>query len=537
MRRVAVVAETFTTYPPVGTVSEVWRTVRHDDRSWNLGAPSLVCRGCAPALSAGARPHGVPPLWRMPFVRMAMRLRLPPPAVWTLALVAAGGVATTPSLVAARLAAPSARPAMGISVSAPPGMGASEIGAGGTVCGASGTALVGEWAAGRPFRAPAGPCPRPIARTAQGDGGVVPVVHTTRDPAPGARLLGAPRQSDLDAFMARVLARRDENWKKLQQYILDERETVEVLAPGRVRIYGHEREYTWFVRQGYFVRSPLRVDGVAIGEAERRAYEARWIARERGREARAAAAARGPAGSPASGEPTTSSAPAPGAAPVLAATPSSPPASPPRATSPATAPSVPSAPAPAASSTPDAPPAPADVGDVLRQALEPRFVSAAYFLKFEFEPGRYVFAGRETVDGHELLRIEYYPTRLFRDSDDGRQASRSPGKRGEDEEIEERLEQQMNKVALVTLWVEPRAHQIVRYTFENVGFDFLPGRWLVRVDAVEARMEMHESFPGIWLPRGIVAHVALAVAAGTYDVRFIVTYLDYRQPDVKVRIR
>jgi hypothetical protein len=334
--------------------------------------------------------------------------------------------------------------------------------------------------------------------------------------------------------MARVLARRDENWKKLQQYVLDERETVEVLAPGRVRIYGHEREYTWFVRQGYFVRSPLRVNGVAIDEDERRAYEARWIARERAREARAAAAARTSAAPPAAGEPTAPTPPAP-AAPPPAATPASPPASSPRTASPATAPSSPATPASAAVPTPDAPP-PDDVGDVLRQALEPRFVSAAYFLKFEFEPGRYVFAGRETIDGHEVLRIEYYPARLFHDSDDG-QASGSARQRGQDEEIEERLERQMNKVALVTLWVEPQAHQIVRYTFENVGFDFLPGRWLVRVDAVEARMEMHEPFPGIWLPRGIDAHVALVFAAGTYDVRFTVAYFDYRQPDVKVQVR
>ena len=39
----------------------------------------------------------------------------------------------------------------------------------------------------------------------------------------------------------------------------------------------------------------------------------------------------------------------------------------------------------------------------------------------------------------------------------------------------------MNKVSLVTLWVEPKAHQIVKYTFDNVSFDFLPGAWLVRV--------------------------------------------------------
>jgi hypothetical protein len=320
--------------------------------------------------------------------------------------------------------------------------------------------------------------------------------------AGGGRILGtagrpieAAPQSDLDALMARVLARRDENWKKLQQYILDERETVEVLAPGRVRLYGHEREYTWFVRDGYFVRSPIRVDGVAIGEAERRAYEARWLARERAREERAAKAASG-RGSPAPSGAATARAPAPAAAP-----------------------------------------APGDVGDVLRQSLEPRFVSAAYFLRFEFEPGRYVFAGRETIDGHEVLRIEYYPARLFRDADDRRRASPPSRQPDRDEETEERLERQMNKVALVTLWIEPRAYQIVRYVFENVGFDFLPGRWLVRVDATEARMDMHEAFPGVWLPRGIDAHVALVLAAGTYDVRFTVAYFDYRQPDVKVLVR
>jgi hypothetical protein len=35
-------------------------------------------------------------------------------------------------------------------------------------------------------------------------------------------------QSDLDALMKTVLAHRDENWKKLQQYILDEQDRIEV---------------------------------------------------------------------------------------------------------------------------------------------------------------------------------------------------------------------------------------------------------------------------------------------------------------------
>ena len=39
-----------------------------------------------------------------------------------------------------------------------------------------------------------------------------------------AALAAPSAQSDLDALMARVLERRDENWKKLQQYTLNERE-------------------------------------------------------------------------------------------------------------------------------------------------------------------------------------------------------------------------------------------------------------------------------------------------------------------------
>ena len=36
----------------------------------------------------------------------------------------------------------------------------------------------------------------------------------------------------------------------------------------------------------------------------------------------------------------------------------------------------------------------------------------------------------------------------------------------------------MNKTALITLWVDPAEHQIVKYTFDNVWLDFLPpGGW------------------------------------------------------------
>ena len=83
---------------------------------------------------------------------------------------------------------------------------------------------------------------------------------------------GAPltAQSDLDALVAKVLTRRDDNWKKLQQYVLNERETFQLLAPGSRPMFGFRREYLWFPRAGRFITSPLAADGVPIGEEQRR---------------------------------------------------------------------------------------------------------------------------------------------------------------------------------------------------------------------------------------------------------------------------
>jgi hypothetical protein len=289
------------------------------------------------------------------------------------------------------------------------------------------------------------------------------------------------RTSDLDAFMAQVLARRDENWRKLQQYVLDERERAELRGPAGTRLYGLEREYGWYIRDGVFVRSPVRFDGVVLSEPERQEYERRWIERERRRDARR------PGTQEAAGESKTEEAPAAH-----------------------------------------------DVDALLRLTREPQFVSAAYFLRFKFEPGRYALVGREAFDGQTVLRIEYYPSRLYAD-DDTAENERSGGRRRDDEEA--RFERQMNKVALVTLWVEPDAHQIVKYTFDNVGFEFLPGRSFVRVEDVRASMQMGQPFPGVWLPRGIDGYGAFTLANGTYEVKYDLEYSNYRLADVKVRLR
>ena len=46
----------------------------------------------------------------------------------------------------------------------------------------------------------------------------------------------------------------------------------------------------------------------------------------------------------------------------------------------------------------------------------------------------------------------------------------------------------MSKTLRVTLWVDPAQHQIVRYSFDNLGFAFMPGRWMFRLEDVTASM-------------------------------------------------
>lgn len=112
--------------------------------------------------------------------------------------------------------------------------------------------------------------------------------------------------------MRQVVETRDTNWKKLQQYVLDEREQVEMRGPAGTPLWGERRDYTWYVRDGFFIRSPLRVNGAVVGEGDRVKYEQEFLERERRREARSqtgggadAATERGPA-APAEAAPTTS---------------------------------------------------------------------------------------------------------------------------------------------------------------------------------------------------------------------------------------
>jgi len=305
----------------------------------------------------------------------------------------------------------------------------------------------------------------------------------------------AAKPNALDAFMEKVLKRREVNRQTLEQYVLDESEQFEVLGPARMPVYRQKREFTWYVRDGLHVRSPVRFDGVTVGDAARKEYEDTWVRRERRRLERKDAKDKG--------DKTDT----PDPDPVVTA---DDPASPGGAT-----------------------PVPT-----------PRFVSEAYFMEFKFEPGNYYLAGREQLDGQPVLRIEYYPTRMFNDNENDRDAARERRERerkrqqsDRDRQLEQRIERQMNKTALVTLWVDPAEHQIVKYTFDNVWMDFLPAGWFVKVDDIHASMTMGQPFPGIWLPREMNIHAGVTMAMGSLEAAYARRFSDYKQADVKSLIR
>jgi hypothetical protein len=288
--------------------------------------------------------------------------------------------------------------------------------------------------------------------------------------------------SDLDAFMRQVLARRDENWKKLQQYILNEDETFKITGPNGAPLYGMTREYEWFPRDGIFVRSPLRANGATVSEADRRKAEDAWLRREQNREKQRVA-------------PAQKTQDANGEADVDVQV-----------------------------QTDEVP----GLDDLVTPTAQPRFVDSAYFMKFRFDAGSYALVGRERLLGRDVLRIEYYPKHYFSDP---------PDKKKPQDKKDDRIDQQMDKVALVTLWIEPTEHQILQYDFRNIDFDFLPGRSLARLDRLQALMRMGQPFPDVWLPDTIAMRFGMTLAIGDVAARYDVHYRDYRLATVTTQIR
>jgi hypothetical protein len=320
--------------------------------------------------------------------------------------------------------------------------------------------------------------------------------------------LQVPRDlTDLDRFMAQALHRRDVDRQVLGDYVLDEVEVFEVIGPGRVPLARMRREYTWFVQDGIHVRSPLKADGVPVPENDRRAYEQHWIQSElHRREYRTKRDEQRTAEGkgPAAGVPSVN---------------------------------------------------------------EPRFVSESYFMDFRFEPGNYYLAGKETLDGHEVLKIDYLPTKMFDDQPSELDKEEKAAKEGKDtketketkdaqekpksaaqqererkqhereKKLDDQIEYKMDKTSQVTLWVDPATHQIVKYTFDNVWMDFLPAGWLVKVDDIKAQMQMAQPFAGVWLPKDINIHAGLTAAIGSLEFQYRREFSNYRKADVTSKIR
>ena len=304
-------------------------------------------------------------------------------------------------------------------------------------------------------------------------------------------------QTDLDTLMAQVLERRDENWKKLQQYTLTERETLQITALAVFRLFGFEREYLWFPREGFFVRSPLKADGVAVDEERRRREETQWLKNAQNSEKRRQemATRTTTAGAAAAGDASATISSLPG---DLALTRS--------------------------------------VEDVISQSFEPGFIQSANFMRFKFDQGQYALVGRERMLDRDVLKVEYYPRKLFNDEKERPCRQKKPAERC-DADREADIERKLNKVSLATLWVDPAERQILRYEFRFQDMDFLPGRAIVRVDSSRATMQMAEPFANVWLPDAVMMRFRLSSAAGPLEARYDVKYRQYRVPETSGRVR
>ena len=346
---------------------------------------------------------------------------------------------------------------------------------------------------------------------------------------PGAAQEGG-EQSDVDRLMQQVLARGGEDRTARRRYVFDEVERFAVTGPGGEAYRSFVREYVWYERDGVFVRSPVRIDGVAVGEADWRRYEASWLAAE----ARRAGEGSGAADESCGAAPAAESAGAgadPGSADAGRADPGSANAG---GAGPGSADAGGAGPGSAGAGGAGSGSADAGgAGPGSAADLQPRFLSASYWIDFEFEPGNYYFAGRERLAGRDVLRVEYYPERLF--GAGGRDAAACgraavfavPG-----------AHEALNKTTLVTFWIDPEEHRIVRFAFDDAGFGFLPLRWLIRLEGLSASMTMGRPLDdGVWLPERLEALGVTTMAGGSATVTYSRTFTDHRRARTGGRLR
>ena len=116
-----------------------------------------------------------------------------------------------------------------------------------------------------------------------------------------------------------------------------------------------------------------------------------------------------------------------------------------------------------------------------------------------------------------MIRIEFYPSGPFR------------------EEAGERINRGVIKTSMVTLWIDPEIHQIVKYAFENAGLDFLRFRWLLRADGLQASMEL-APVRGVWMPARMTLSGRATTALGEFAATVTQEFFDYRETETGVRL-
>ena len=67
--------------------------------------------------------------------------------------------------------------------------------------------------------------------------------------------------------------------------------------------------------------------------------------------------------------------------------------------------------------------------------------------------------------------------------------------------------------------------------------DFLPYRWLVRLEELRASMTMDKPLGDVWLPKSIMAAGSLQTANTTLSVKYNREFYDYGKTDVRVKLR
>jgi hypothetical protein len=143
-----------------------------------------------------------------------------------------------------------------------------------------------------------------------------------------------------------------------------------------------------------------------------------------------------------------------------------------------------------------------------------RFSQWDSLFHFPYEPGRYLLAGREQRDGRQVLRVEYYPRRWFARDDD-----------------ESSLGRDFDRTSLITLWVIAEERRLVALRYHNIGMQFLPLRWLVQVQSLDAEMIIDAAADGTWLPRRLSVNLRASMAPAQITIALTRTFGGYTRAD------